>query len=68
MVRPSGDAQQVGGVGAGTILGLTIARHFLELDALAGASEQDIARVAGRLIMGDPSEGPHESMRRGEGP
>ena len=29
-----------------SILGLTIARHFLKLDALAGASDADIARVA----------------------
>jgi AcrR family transcriptional regulator len=29
-----------------SILGLTIARHFLQLDAFAGASEADIARVA----------------------
>ncbi len=28
-----------------TILDLTVARHFLELDAFAGASEADIARV-----------------------
>ena len=29
-----------------SILGLTIARHFLELDAFASASDADIARVA----------------------
>ena len=29
-----------------SILGLTIARHFLELDALTSASDADIARVA----------------------
>jgi hypothetical protein len=29
-----------------SILGLTIARHFLALDAFAGASDADIARVA----------------------
>jgi AcrR family transcriptional regulator len=29
-----------------SILGLTIARHFLRLDALTGASDADIARVA----------------------
>ena len=29
-----------------SILGLTIARHFLHLDAFAGASDADIARVA----------------------
>jgi Tetracyclin repressor-like, C-terminal domain len=29
-----------------SILGLTIARHFLELDAFTGASDADIARVA----------------------
>ena len=29
-----------------SILGLTIARHFLELDALASAADADIARVA----------------------
>jgi hypothetical protein len=29
-----------------SILGLTIARHFLELDAFSGASNADIARVA----------------------
>jgi AcrR family transcriptional regulator len=29
-----------------SILGLTIARHFLKLDALTGASDADIARVA----------------------
>ena len=29
-----------------SILGLTIARHFLELDAFAGAADADIARVA----------------------
>ena len=29
-----------------SILGLTIARHFLNLDALTSASDADIARVA----------------------
>jgi hypothetical protein len=29
-----------------SILGLTIARHFLTLDAFAGAPDADIARVA----------------------
>ena len=29
-----------------SILGLTIARHFLELDAFASAADADIARVA----------------------
>ncbi len=29
-----------------SILGLTIARHFLELDAFTGASDADIARIA----------------------
>jgi hypothetical protein len=29
-----------------SILGLTIARHFLQLDAFAEAAEADIARVA----------------------
>jgi hypothetical protein len=29
-----------------SILGLTIARHFLKLDALTGSSDADIARVA----------------------
>jgi hypothetical protein len=29
-----------------SILGLTIARHFLKLDAFTGASDADIARVA----------------------
>jgi hypothetical protein len=29
-----------------SILGLTIARHFLQLDAFARASDADIARVA----------------------
>jgi Tetracyclin repressor-like, C-terminal domain len=29
-----------------SILGLTIARHFLQLDAFTEASEADIARVA----------------------
>jgi hypothetical protein len=29
-----------------SILGLTIARHFLKLDAFAAASDADIARVA----------------------
>ena len=29
-----------------SILGLTIARHFLELDAFAGATDTEIARVA----------------------
>ena len=29
-----------------SILGLTIARHFLKLDALTSASDADIARVA----------------------
>jgi hypothetical protein len=34
------------GVAVSNILGLTIARHFLKLDALARASDTDIARVA----------------------
>jgi AcrR family transcriptional regulator len=41
-----------------SILGLTIARHFLELDAFTSASDADIARVAGPWVTTgvDPAE------------
>jgi AcrR family transcriptional regulator len=53
------DAELRAAVAVSTILGLTVARHFLELDALTGASEPDIARVVGRLVEADPKEEPN---------
>ena len=43
-----------------SILGLTIARHFLKLDAFTGASDADIARVARPWVTTgvDPATGP----------
>jgi hypothetical protein len=44
-VEEVGDRDRVGPVER-VVLGLTIARHFLRLDAFADASDADIARVA----------------------
>jgi AcrR family transcriptional regulator len=50
-----------------SILGLTIARHFLKLDAFTTASEADIARVARPWVttgvgdVGQPPPDPHAS-------
>ena len=43
-----------------SILGLTIARHFLDLDAFTRASDTDIARVARPWVTTgvDPASGP----------
>ena len=49
------DAELRAAVAVSTILGLTLARHFLELDGLAGASDEDVARVAGPLVASDPT-------------
>jgi hypothetical protein len=54
-----------------SILGLTIARHFLKLDAFTGASDPDIARVARPWVTtgADPgrpiNEGPGQVFDRG---
>jgi hypothetical protein len=44
-----------------SILGLTIARHFLKLDAFTSASDTDIARVARPWVTTgvDPASGEH---------
>jgi hypothetical protein len=46
-----------------SILGLTIARHFLKLDVLTGASDADLARVARPWVTTgvDPPE-PHDPV------
>ena len=46
-----------------SILGLTIARHFLELDAFTSAADADIARVAGPWIT--TGVDPADATRRG---
>ena len=45
------DAELRAAVAVATILGLTIARHFLGLEGLADASDEDVARVAGPLVV-----------------
>ena len=51
-----------------SILGLTIARHFLELDAFASASDADIARVARPWVTtGVDPAGQHPSRLAPEG-
>lgn len=46
-----------------SILGLTVARHFLHLDAFAGATDTDIARVARPWVTtgADTPPGHHQS-------
>jgi AcrR family transcriptional regulator len=53
-----------------SILGLTIARHFLELDAFASASEADIARVARPWVTTgvDPDQPPEPCSFPGDDP
>jgi AcrR family transcriptional regulator len=50
-----------------SILGLTIARHFLKLDALASASDADIARVARPWVTTgvDPGAKPSRTSEHG---
>jgi hypothetical protein len=50
-----------------SILGLTIARHFLKLDAFTHASDTDIARVARPWVttgVGPTSDRPPEETAR----
>jgi len=44
------DAELRAAITVSSILGLTVARHFLQLRAVASASEDDLVRVAGRAL------------------
>jgi hypothetical protein len=44
------DAELRAAIAVSSILGLTVARHFLQLRAVSSASDDDLVRVAGRAL------------------
>jgi Tetracyclin repressor-like, C-terminal domain len=45
------DAELRAAIAVSSILGLTVARHFIELDALVAATDAELARVAGPAVI-----------------
>jgi len=44
------DAELRAAIAVSSILGLTVARHFLQLRAVSSASDDDLVRVASRAL------------------